>query len=78
MKQCVACKMKVEDEEQGHECDLCDQSEHMECVWSVDRPSKEMYEALIENRSKAILYVCSCYRKQGSVFKCLCKFEKKD
>ena len=75
MGQCVVCKKKVEDEEQGLKCDLCDQWEHMECVRSMDRPSKSMYEALTENRSKAILYVCSCCRKQGSVSKRLCKFE---
>ena len=46
------------DEEQGLECYLCDQWKHIECVWSVDRPSESMYEALTEIRSKAILYVC--------------------
>ena len=34
-----------------------------------------MYEALTESRSKAILFVCSCCRKRGSVSKCLCKFK---
>ena len=63
MKQCIVYKKRVEDEEQYLECDLCDQWEHMECVWSVDTPSESMYKALIENRSKAILYVCSHCRQ---------------
>ena len=49
--------------------------ECMECVWSVERPSKAMYEALTENRSKAVLYVCSLYHKQDSMSKHLFKFE---
>ena len=58
IEQCGVCKKKVEDEEQGLECDLYDQWEHMEFVRSVDRPSESRYAALTENRSKAILYVC--------------------
>ena len=66
----VCClQKKVEDKEQSHGRDLCDQCEHLECVWSVDRPSKVMHEVLTEDRSKAILYVCSCCYKQGSVSK---------
>ena len=75
MEQCVVYKKNIEDKEQALECDLCNQWEHVSCVWSVDRPSKVMYEALTENRSKAILYVRSRCRKQDSVSKCLCKFE---
>lgn len=59
MEHCTVCKKNVEDEEQGIECDLCDQWEHMLCDQSVDRPSESLYKALIENRSKAILNVCS-------------------
>ena len=49
--------------------------EHMECIRTVVRPSEAMYEALTENRIKAILYVCSRYHNRGTVSKCLCKFE---
>ena len=73
--QCIICKKKVEDEEQGLECYLCDHWKHIECVRLVDRPSESMYEALTENRSKAILYVCSRCCNQLSVSKHLYKFE---
>ena len=71
MEQCIICKKKVDDEEQGLECCLCDQWKHIECVWSVDGPSKSMYEALTEIRSKAILYVCShcCKRELKHIIK---------
>ena len=77
MEQCVVCKKNIEDEQQALQCDLCNQWEHVSCVRPVDRPSKAMYEALTENRSKAILYVCPHCQKQGSVSKRLCKFELK-
>ena len=76
MEQCIVCKKKVEDEEQGLKCDLCDQyvGVHGVCLVS-GQTSKAMYEALTENRSKAVLYVCSLYHKQDSMSKHLFKFE---
>ena len=47
----------------------------MVCVWLTDRPTKGMYQALMENRSKAILYVCTLCRKRGSIAKRLCEHD---
>ena len=68
--QCVSCKKDVEDDESAIECDLCDQWEH---IRSTERPTESMYQALMENRSKAILYICTQCTKRGSISKCLCK-----
>ena len=73
--QCVSYKKEVEEEETAIECDLCDQWEHMVCVRLADRPTEGMYQALMENRSKAILYVCTQCRKRGSITKRLCKHD---
>ena len=67
MEQCIICKKKVEDEEQGLECYLCDQWKHIGCVWSVDRPSESMYEALTEIRR----LFCMCALTVVSNFLCL-------
>ena len=72
---CVSCKEEVGEEDKAVECDLCDQWEHMLCVRSADRPTESMYQALMENRSKAILYICTQCRKRGSIAKRLCKHD---
>ena len=38
---------------------LCDQWEHKLCIQLAERPTKSMYQALMENRSKAILDICT-------------------
>ena len=47
----------------------------MSCVRSAERPTESMYQALMENRSKAILYICTQCRKRGSISKHLCKHD---
>ena len=73
--QCVSCKKDVEDEESAIECDLCDKWEHILCVRSAERPTESMYQALMANRSKAILYICTQCRKRGSISKRPCKHD---
>ena len=75
MEQCVVCKDEVGDDDKALECDLCEKWEHVTCVRAVDRPQEAMYQALIDNRSKAIMYVCSQCRKYGSVSKRLLKYD---
>ena len=75
MEQCVVCKNEVLDDDKALECDLCEKWEHVTCVRAVDRPQEAMYQALIDNRSKAIMYVCSQCRKPGSVSKRLLKYD---
>ena len=68
MDPCVTCKKEVESDHKAIECDLCEEWEHVVCVKEFDRPSEELYEALVRCRgSKAIQYVCSRCRKKGSV-----------
>ena len=43
---------------------------HIECVWSVDRPSESMYEALTEIRR----LFCMCALAVVSDFLCLSTF----
>ena len=68
MDPCVTCKNEVEVDHKAMECDLCEQWEHVMCVKECDRPSEDLYDALVRCRgSKAIQYVCSRCRKKGSV-----------
>ena len=68
MDPCVTCKEEVESDHQAMECDYCEQWEHVECVKERDRPTEELYQALVRCRgSKVIQYVCSRCRKKGSV-----------
>ena len=70
MDPCVTCKSEVEADHKAMECDLCEQWEHLGCVKECDRPSEELYAALVRCRgSKSIQYVCSRCRKKGSVTK---------
>ena len=70
MDPCVTCKKEVESDHQSMECDFCEEWEHMECVKERDRPTEELYQALVRCRgSKVIQYVCSRCRKKGSVSK---------
>ena len=75
MDNCVTCEETTSAEDQAMECDLCDGWEHVGCVRQCDRLSHELYEALKTCRSKALLYVCTHYRKKGSVIKRLHEHE---
>ena len=66
----VICKREVEPDHQAIECDYCEEWEHVECVKECDRPSEELYQALVKCRStKTIQFVCSRCRKKESVMK---------
>ena len=68
MDPCVTCKKEVESDYQAMECDYCEQWEHVEWVKERDRPTEELYQALVRCRgSKVIQYVCSRCWKKGSV-----------
>lgn len=67
MDPCVSCKAEVEEAHQALSCDICNKWEHVGCVRQADRPSEALYTALVECQSKALLYVCSCCRRQGPV-----------
>ena len=70
MDPCVTCKREVEPDHQAIECDYCEEWEHVECVKERDRPSEELYQALVRCRSiKTIQFVCSRCWKKGSVMK---------
>ena len=76
MDLCVTCKSVVEVDHRAMECDLREQWEHMCCVKECDRPSDDLYDALMKSiGSKAILYVCTRCRRKGSVAKRLLEKE---
>ena len=74
MDPCVTCKIgvepSVEPDHQAIECDYCGEWEHVECVKEHDRPSEELYQALVRCTGiKTIQSVCSRCQKKGSVVK---------
>ena len=71
---CVPCQQPVGESDRSLECDLCDRWEHVTCVRQCDRLS-EVYAALVGCRTKALMYVCSAYRRKGSVAKRLLQHE---
>ena len=70
MDPCITCKREVEPDHQAIECDYYEEWEHVECMKECDRPSEEIYQALVRCRGiKTIQFVCSRCRKKGSIVK---------
>ena len=64
---CTRCEVEVTDDVEALQCDLCSEWEHRGCIRECDRPSVELYSAIMRSPSKAILFVCSKCRRKGDV-----------
>ena len=69
MNESVSCEKETTAQDRTMAYDLCEGWEHMSCLRQCDKLSGEIYAALMECRSKALLYVCTVCRKKGSIIK---------
>ena len=67
--------MEVTDDVKALQCDLCLGWEHRGCIRECDRPSQELYAALVSSQCKAILFVCAKCRRKGDVARRLFQLE---
>ena len=72
---CTRCEVEVTDDVEALQCDLCSEWEHRGCIRECDRPSVELYTAIMRSPSKAILFVCSKCRRKGDVARRLFQLE---
>ena len=72
---CTRCEVEVTDDVEALQCDLCSGWEHRGCIRERDRPSVELYSAIMRSPSKAILFVCSKCRRKGDVARRLFQLE---
>ena len=72
---CTRCEVEVTDDVEALQCDLCSEWEHRGCIRECDRPSVELYSAIMRSPSKVILFVCSKCRRKGDVARRLFQLE---
>ena len=72
---CETCGNEVEPEQPALECGVCEKWEHVGCLRRPDRIETKLYEALIKNQSKALLYCCTTCRRKGCIVKQLYKLQ---
>ena len=56
---CVMCRNPIANNDKAVACDVCDKWEYVGFLCHRDKLSTELYEALKECLSRAILYVCT-------------------
>ena len=72
---CGTCGSEVKPDQHGLQCDFCENWEHVECIRRPDRISDKLYAALVESRSKALLFCCTTCRRKGSIVNQLYKLQ---
>jgi len=72
---CETCGKEMEPEQPALECGVCEKWEHVGCLRQPDRIEMKLYEALLENQSKALLYCCTTCRRKGCIVKQLYKLQ---
>ena len=72
---CGTCGKEVEPEQPAMECNVCEKWEHVGCLRRQDRIETELYEALITNQSKALLYCCTTCQRKGCIVKQMYKLQ---
>ena len=73
--QCVTCREEVDPDDKAILCEICESWEHVACVRKSERPSEALYEAMVNCRSKAVVFACTGCRKRGSIVKRLMQHE---
>jgi len=71
---CETCRKEVESNV-TLVSDLYDRWEHVACIRQCEKLSEALYTALVGCRTKAIMYMCSICRREGSVAKKLLRYE---
>ena len=74
--QCVMCRKTEEEAQDSLSCDFCSQWEHVCCVRQRERLSEALYQAIVHCNTKSLMYVCSCFQRQGPVAQRLFQYEK--
>lgn len=75
MYPCTRCETEVTDDVEALQCDLCSGWEHRVCIRECNRPSVELYTAITNSHTKAVLFVCSKCRRKGDVARRLFQLE---
>ena len=76
MDQCATCGKIVGETQDAMSCELCSKWEHVCCVRQRERPSKALYQALVDCNTRCLMYVYSCCQRQGPVAQRLFQYEK--
>ena len=63
----ISVEPELDQDQHVLQCDFCETWEHVECIRWSDRISGELYDMLVENRSKALLFCCTTCRRKGSI-----------
>ena len=68
----VVCKNDVGNEDKAFQCELC---EDVGCIRECERPDSTLYDGLVRSRTKCLSFICTRFRKKGSLIKQFMKFE---
>ena len=68
----MTCRKEVEEPNAAL---VCDRWEHVAYIRQCDKLSEALYTALVDCCTKAIMYVCSMCRREGSIAKKLLRYE---